>query len=94
MTKEDYTDYIQSGLMAGAAEITPISNQPMTISGYESWDSSFIADNGEDIVHICVVVVFAPDGVGVLQLMVAEDDWAKFEDAWTALRDSIAIQAV
>jgi hypothetical protein len=91
MTKEDYTDYIQSGLMAGAAEITPLSNQPMTISGYESWDSRFLADDGEDITHICVVIVFAPDNVGVLQLMVAEDDWAEFEDIWTTVRDSISI---
>jgi hypothetical protein len=92
MTKEDYVEYyIQSGLADGSAEITLVARQSLTIGGYESWESSFTADDGEDITHISVVVVFAPDDLGVLQLMLKEDDWAKFEDTWTTIRDSITI---
>jgi hypothetical protein len=91
MTREDYVEFMQSELIGESADISLVALQTLTIGGHESWESTFTTDDGEDVTHICVVLVFAPDSVGVLQLMIAEDDWAQFEGTWEAIKDSVTI---
>jgi hypothetical protein len=91
MTKEDYVAFMQNGLVGQSADISLVALQPLTIGGHESWESTFAAVEDGGVTHICVVLIFAPDSLGVVQLMIAEDDWAQFENTWTAIRDSATI---
>jgi hypothetical protein len=91
MTKEDYVAYMQSDLIGESAGISLVALQPLTIGGHESWESTFSADDGEVVKHICVVLIFAPDSLGVVQLITGEADWAQFEDTWITIRDSVTI---
>jgi hypothetical protein len=91
ITKEDYVDYVQSGLIDESMEMTLLARQQLTIGGHESWESNLIADDGEDISRICLLVIFAPDSLGIVQLITDEADWAQFEDTWETIRDSVTI---
>jgi hypothetical protein len=91
MTKEDYVEFVQSELISESEDISLVALQTLTIGGHESWESTFTADDGEDVTHICVVLIFTPDNVGLLQLITAEDNWAQFEDTWEAIKDSVVI---
>jgi hypothetical protein len=91
MTKEDYVAFMQTDLMGQSEDISLVTLQPLTVGGHESWESTFAATEDGEVTHICVVLVFAPDSLGVLQLMIAEADWAQFEDTWESIRDSVVI---
>jgi hypothetical protein len=91
VTREDYAGLIGENLLAGSMEITQQTHQQLTICGYESWESTFIASYEDETKHICLTAVFAPEDAGVLFMVIEESKWTQFEDIWTAIRDSITI---
>jgi hypothetical protein len=91
MTAGEFAESAQWGLMAELTELTREIHRQLTIGGNEAWESTFTAKSEGEPMQICVLIVFASDDAGVLLIWVTQAKWAKFEETWNKIRDSVRI---
>ena len=91
MTKEEYVEIIQGSLVGEFSELTRETHQQLTVQGHEAWESIYAAESEGDPVHICLLVVFTEDDLGMLILIVQQNKWSKHQENWTTIRDSVVI---
>lgn len=91
MTAGEFAEMVQFGLIAEFTELTREIYRQLTIGGNETWETRYTAKSEGEPVHICILIVFAQDDVGLLLMTVTQAEWAKYKGTWTKIRDSVRI---
>ena len=85
----EFAEILQWNIVAGFTELTRETHQQFTIGGYEAWETMYTGTLEGESVQICVLIVFPPDDVGMLVMVVKQGKWSKYEDIWDTIRDSV-----
>ena len=91
MTTEEYAEMAHWGLLTELTEISRETHRQLNIGGHEAWESTYTAELEGEPAQVCILIVFPPDGVGILLMMMPQDKWSGFEEVWETIVDSISI---
>ncbi len=92
VTTEEFAEMAQGNLMAELTELSRETHRQLTIGGHEAWESTYTAKSEGESVQVCMMIVFAPDDMGMLLLIVSQDKWSESEEVWEEIRDSVQFQ--
>ena len=88
ITKEEFVKIFSSGFIGKVEQLTIEVHRQLTIHGNEAWESQFTGKIKDKPTRINMLLIFAPDDMGILMMFVKEAAWGKFEGTWDKIRDS------
>ncbi len=91
MTKEYFAIILSSGFIGELQELSREVHRQVTIHGNEAWESQLTGNIEGVAARVNLLVVFAPDDMGVLAMATGEAERENFEEIWDEIRDSVEL---